>query len=476
MSVKETRVDGTREETWEDMGEKYDNEEHIVFINEDYFTLEHLLGIDEGDNDDNHSVNSLLRRHTYPQIFIGKSRMGTGKTTLLGRLADTDLGIVMGRLGLVANEQPSILSISPRRDLAQFTGEMLKLVSYTDDEKMAEHWRRLYGDERSPENDDELLCAQSRLSICVNSLKRLKDRHEGYDVLVMDEFATTALAMISKHMLPRVRETMQVLRFLVKNSKYVILLAADGTPRMAKTLLPFVDWDDPSNLRITINNGGIGGISGHDLYMSYDFVETCRVLKRYVQEGKSVYVPTNYKVFAKKLVEFCVGYLGLTEDEVMIYQKDSPRKLKKEIIYDPEWRLGHVVSPSHPKSRLDPYTKVRVFIATPAFGVGFSVKGDLFDVTIGFFFTYPLTVPGNVQHIARIRGVKEKTIICYYQSRQAKRTKYSKMMSNDQTRLENAIKTYEDMIANIDPDRFDRLPDGGVRSFAVHCEVQARLS
>ena len=402
--------------------------------------------------------------------------MGTGKTTLLGRLAHMDLGFIMGRLGLNIREQPSILSISPRRDLARFTGEMLKLISYTDHERMLEHWYRWHGNDQAPADDDELLCAQRRLSICLNSLKRLRERNEGYDILIMDEFATTALSMISKHMLPYVKETMKILKFLVRNSKYVILLAADGTPRMARTLLPFVNWNDPANMKITVNNGGAGGISGHELYISHDLIETCRVLKRYVQEGKSVYVPTNYKAFAEKLVDFCIGYLGLMEDEVMIYRKETKREIKREIIRDPEWRLGHVDKPSHHKSRLDPYPKVRVFIATPAFGVGFSVKGDLFDVTIGFFFTYPLTVPGNVQHLARIRGVKEKTIICYYKSRQAKKAKFLRMPSDDQTRLENAIRTYENMIAGVDPERFEKMPDGGIRSFAIYCEVQARLS
>src|SRR4051812_14483191 len=88
---------------------------------------------------------------------------------------------------------------------------------------------------------DELLCEQNRLSICINSLKRLAKRSQGYDIIIMDEYATTLLAMISKLMLPRVTETVDILESLMKKSKIVILLAADGTPRMAKTLLPFVD-------------------------------------------------------------------------------------------------------------------------------------------------------------------------------------------------------------------------------------------
>src|SRR4051794_24529511 len=125
----------------------------------------------------------------------------------------------------------------------------------------------------------------------------------------------------------------------MKKSKIVIMLAADGSPRMARTLLPFVDWEDPANLRVTVNDGGTGGINGHDLYMSDDLNEVCRVLKRYVQEGKSIYVPTNQKRFAKNLEIFCKGHLGLANDEVMVYHGDSPDDLRKDIIRHPERRL-----------------------------------------------------------------------------------------------------------------------------------------
>ena len=260
---------------------------------------------------------------------------------------------------------------------------------------------------------------------------------------------------------------------IVEKSKILILLAADGTPKMAKTLLPFIDWDDPANLHITVNTGGVGGIGGHELYMSDDLRKVCQVLKKYIQEGKSVYIPTNQKERALQLAKLCRVCFGLSDDEVMVYERDSPKKLKREIIEDKDsgaWRLGYTAG--------SPYTKIRVFIATPAFGVGFSIKGDLFDVTIAFFFTYPLTVPGNIQHIARVRGVKEKIIICYYQSRLSmqKTFKRKNMMCNERAKLRDAIMSYEDLIANVNMDEFERVPEGQLRSFAIECELRDRQS
>lgn len=309
---------------------------------------------------------------------------------------------------------------------------------------------------------------QDRLSICIPSLKRLKDRIDGYDIVLMDEFATTTLMMISQIMLRNTAETMEILETLLKKSKIIIMLAADGTPTMAKTLLQFVNWDMPTNLYVTVNTGGIGGISGHELYMSDDLFKVCQVLKKYVQEGKSIYIPTNQRRFGKNLDEFCRGCLGLSEDEVMFYHKDSHEKLTEEIIDEPERRLGYT-----PDS---PYAKVRVFITTPAFGVGFSVKGDLFDITIAFFFTQPLTVPGNVQHIARIRGVKEKTIVCYYQSRLSEQTTFSYKIGDEQAHIENAVKSYETLIQSVNHDDVPHVfTEGQLQSYAINWETSIRL-
>src|SRR5947209_5598411 len=99
--------------------------------------------------------------------------MGTGKTTLLQRLADRDLSIIMGKLGLDVMHQPSILSISPRRDLAQFTASQLGLVNYTDHNGMLQQRRQRQREMTTMATRNELLSDQNRLSICINSLRRL---------------------------------------------------------------------------------------------------------------------------------------------------------------------------------------------------------------------------------------------------------------------------------------------------------------
>src|SRR4051794_34344345 len=110
--------------------------------------------------------------------------------------------------------------------------------------------------------------------------------------------------LISKLMLQDAAEMMEVLKTLIEKVKVIIMVATDGTPRMIKTILPFVDWEDPVDVCVTIFKGGVGGISRHELYMSYDLIEVCSMLKKYIQEGKCIYILTNYKEFAENLVKF----------------------------------------------------------------------------------------------------------------------------------------------------------------------------
>ena len=120
MSIRETvREKDVLDETWEDLNKQY-GDGCVRFITEPYFEMKHLLwwDVDHNDNISEHSAYSLATRHAFPPVYIGISRMGTGKTTLLQRLTDLDLDIVMEKFGFDAFPQPSILSISPRRDLA----------------------------------------------------------------------------------------------------------------------------------------------------------------------------------------------------------------------------------------------------------------------------------------------------------------------------------------------------------------------
>src|SRR3954467_2674540 len=136
-----------------------------------------------------------------------------------------------------------------------------------------------------------------------------------------------------------------------------------------KTLLPFVNWDNPANVSITINTGCNGGIRGHQLYMSDDKYAVCRALKMCIDAGKSVYIPTNQTGFATSIVDFCKYSLGLEDDKVILFNKDSPDQLWIEMIDEPTLRLGY----DDDLQPIPDHTQVRVLVATPAFGVGFSV-------------------------------------------------------------------------------------------------------
>ena len=362
-----------------------------------------------------------------PEIFVVISGMGTGKTELLKKLTRM----------IPSWNHPSYISISPRRLLATFMADMLGFTDYLSKDKLQK------GAKGCPQvakmTMPELMRAQKRLAICINSVRHLSGC--SYDVVILDEFYTTALMLASKLMLPRVQETIKVLNSIIMKAKTVILLAADGDYETIQTMLPFINWmnPDPDRLQIIVNEGGEGGIRNHQTFLSDELEVTCRLLKRYILEGKSVYVPTNQARYAEKLVTFC-KQLGLQDDQILHIDGHSSKKSMKKMIRDPLTVLGY--RDNIDLTPIPGQTQIRVFIATSAYGVGFSIKSGIFDVTIGFFFTYPLTVQGNTQQLARPRGNKERTIFCYYQ-------KQGSVVANSQYELENMKKAVNTLNQNL---------------------------
>ena len=109
--------------------------------------------------------------------------------------------------------------------------------------------------------------------------------------------------------------------------------------------------------------------------------------------------------YAEQLVVFC-KQLGLRDDQILHIDGHSSKESMKNMIKDPLTVLGYNDDPD--LTPIPETTQIRVFIATSAYGVGFSIRGGIFDVTIGFFFTYPLTVQGNTQQLARPRVIRRR--------------------------------------------------------------------
>ena len=421
--------------------------EHVYNNDSGYSETEVVTSEEEEDeqmsDDDRYSQhsaysNKLKGRRPSPEIIVIISQMGTKKTEIMKE--ETRM--------LPSQQQPAYLSISPRRLMTKFAAKEFGLTDYQDRNLLL---RNAEGKPKGARwEKSELLCAQRRLAICINSIKHLRGRE--YDIVILDEFYTTAMMIASKIMLNRVDETVEVLTSIIKRAKKVYMLAADGDLETIQTLLSFIDWSNPKHLKIVVNEGGVGGIHNQQMYLMDDVTTTCRVLKKYIQEGKTVYVPTNQARFAEQIVAFC-KQLGLQDDEIMHIDQYSPDVLKEEMIKDPLAQLGL------PSARIPVPTKpiVRVLVVTSAFGVGFSIKGANFDATIAYFFTYPLTIQGNVQQLARVRGNSENIIFCYYQKQKPEKRNRQHELNN----LRMAVDILNQRLANLDNNDDDDNDDDG---------------
>jgi hypothetical protein len=84
---------------------------------------------------------------------------------------------------------------------------------------------------------------------------------------------------------------------------------------------------------------------------------------------------------------------------------------------------------------------IKVLIASPSFGTGFSIDAGYIDYTAAFMFTFPTTAHDNVQHIARAR---ESAAVFVWSERGS---------PNNQTMLSKNLfvrRKYDDIIKSID--------------------------
>ncbi|RUP21891.1 hypothetical protein BC936DRAFT_139146 [Jimgerdemannia flammicorona] len=470
--------------------------ECVHFIHKPYFKLKHLIGVkdalvgnfDDNDNDsdidmldesDNSDHDNKRTRQIYfgkPKTFIGRSAMGTGKSELTQSLAIKNAEYIMEMLGCSATKQLGILNVTPRTGLSGTTSHNLDMIDYKDLEGLIDNVRHRGHVNADHMSHSELLCLQNRLTICLNSVSKLADRKEPYDIVILDEATTTALSFISPYLLPHLQKTLDVLFKILREARLRILLAADLDALTLQTILPDVDWNAPmDDVRITINTGGIGGIKEHDSYMSNDLHAVCRVLKMKLLEGKSVYIPTNRARFAEALVAFC-KLQGLRDDEIVILSSTSPQSLKDSMMNWPRWTLGYAVEgdPDFPPGRQQ-RPVVRVFIASPLFGLGYNVSGIIFDITIGIYPKYPIIDTLNAQQAARVRGVKEKALIFCYPDQTFDGCDTSFSTAAMEANVQRAVAEYDaelDAAEIIPPD----LKTPSVRRFAIIKRVEQKVA
>ena len=461
LSVREAPPEDGGDDDWYEIRSLQLGSDVVQIITERrYLKIEDVIQVDPAEMEDIEPLDPTVG----PMVYVCIADMGIGKTTVLKKLFSDPNGVTLIMRLLekenVIDEQPSVLNVSPRIALAESVALMLGLCNY----------KQLRPVSREQGAYEASLCEQDRLSICINSLLKLAARADGvgYDVIILDEFATSALSLIGKLMLPRAKRTMEILTKLMQKARMVFMLAADGDMKTIRTLMPFIEWNAPPNqipnLSITVHKGGVGGIQGHQMYMSSELEEVVRVLKMYVLAGKRVYIPTNKKRFAEQLYAFCREHLELEDDEIVVLSRVSTKRLMDTMISNPEKHLGFKKN-DNGEFVIDPSRRqVKVFIATPKFGVGFSLSSGLFDVTVAFFFIYPQTVPGNVQHLARVRGNKEKTIICYYESRRYTGPGNSESVMRD--RIMRQVATYSELLQGAEQHCED-LSEVNLREYAI---------
>ena len=413
QGILELLPDDDEDDDWEEIRDQRLGPDVVRIVREQrYLRVEDVLGL---------GVSLDAIEDVEPldgQMFsVVKAPMGIGKSTVLMELFCTPRGIalIMRLLGIkdVINEQPSVVAITPRISLADSAAHNLGLVQLPpgaigSPKPGGVLCRAMQAG--SPGDMHQLAreAGGARTGRGVRCADPRRGRHERAVASRLADAATGATGdgavdaanAQGAHRAPAV----------CRQHPEVDADAAAGR-RLGR---PF---NQIPNLSITVCTRGIGGIQGHQMYMSDKLQETVRVLKMYLAEGKCVYVPTNKKRFAERLYALCRDCLGLDEDEMVLLSRDSPKELMDAMINDPARRLGfkkdadgrHVVDGT--------LRRVRVFFATPKFGVGFNLSAGLLDATVAFFFTRPVMVPENVQHLARAREVTEKTIVCYYESR-----------------------------------------------------------
>lgn len=129
-----------------------------------------------------------------PGINLIKGEKGTGKTyTIAQTIKETEL---------------SVLGVTPRILLTKSMSESFGLSCYNDDEM----------------NDSHVLLSQRKLAVCYDSLHKLAGQH--YDIVIIDEIIQVMRHVKSSSVKYKFI-CLQVLRTLIMNARYVVMMDAD---------------------------------------------------------------------------------------------------------------------------------------------------------------------------------------------------------------------------------------------------------
>lgn len=319
-----------------------------------------------------------------PGITLIKGEKGTGKTVTVSEL--------------IKETHLSVLGITPRIGLTQTMAADFQLSCYNEKEMQ----------------DSHILRSQRRLAICYDSLHRLAGQY--FDIVVADEIIQT-MRHVKSHSVKHKFICLSVLRSLILNAKYVVMMDAD----ISADYLGLLQDPELGCCKSTV-----------DIRLYHNLYKPAQVQKRKVYNYLMEDGTEDEIAWGLSLLEYTKhnGTFIATNSRENCYNvaNEILESWGMDIILEKghfitEFEGRRVITITSDNSGLsevaDFVTNINerlrpddVFIASPSLGTGVSIKAindkSLFD-KVYFRFTKRAgnTSADCSQHIARVRGCTE---------------------------------------------------------------------
>lgn len=316
---------------------------------------------------------SLITFNHLPEqgILAIHSAKGTGKTKLIGQLAEAD------KKALVATHR-----ICLGRNLCNRIGV---------------HWR---GD-LDKANGDFIHGAgyALRVGFCVDSLLAISPEKFAGCVLIVDE-----VVQVMRHLLTsttcrkdgKLPILLARLRELIQHARLVIVADADldnATLNYVKALR-----GDNQPIHLIQNQTKPEGYPCEFMVAPNASGTIARLLQA-ISQNQRIFVATDSKKQSKHLADQC-HRVGLKETEVLLINSEtSGGEQEQAFINDPD-------------RFLDNHPQIRVVIASPSLTTGASIESQFFDQVFGLFWGASLTDADIAQGLMRVRDAIPRTVWC----------------------------------------------------------------
>ena len=314
-----------------------------------------------------------------------KSGIATGKTTALKKLISD-------------NPTKSILYVGKNIGYVRNASETLGLDDYLDDEKFPkenEFGQPIY---------NRHLYKSERLSICYNSIDKLKNRRGNlhkFDIVIIDEarqflgYSATASIIHNKESLAT------YMGEFVQHAELVVCLDADLDDLVVKAIE--IHRGDDECFDIYWNT--YQSLRGKKAYICRSPSEIIHLACLYAKTGKTFALVGDLTPKIKKKGKYPVPYIeemllenGLKEEEIFTLSSlDSQKGEQQDVLKNPNKYLAEKLR-----------NGLKAFIATPSLTSGWDFSSDVsFDYVLGFYPSAILTATEIVQQLRRFRATDD---------------------------------------------------------------------